>query len=159
MQLGWLDHFYNIVVPAWQEYLRAEEALSAAGVHGDGAVLEMSRYAALRQAGAAVFYLHHFADIVANERPECLPDHVRSLPEIRAWVEAQCVMLRSDQPVRDISLLGDVADALKHSRLTRRVEERDVADRDAVLVVGSGYGDLRYGEGKFGGSDQTVDCR
>lgn len=154
MQLGWEQHFIEIVIPAWQAYLHAEDQLTRAIV--DGGDVDRARFDALRGGGAAVFYLHHFADIVAAERPAFLPDDVRSVAEVQQWLAANCRMLRTDADSLDVSLLGDIADALKHSHLTRRLDERDVATRDAVVVVGSGFGTLGYGEGKYGGIDQVL---
>lgn len=154
MQLGWEQHFVEIVIPAWQAYLRAEDELSRAIVEKRDS--ERAQFDALREGGAAVFYLHHFADIVAAERPQFLPADVRSVAQIQQWLAANCRMLRTATPSTDVSLLGDIADALKHSHLTRRLEERDVATRDAVVVIGSGFGTLGFGEGKFGGIDQVL---
>jgi hypothetical protein len=66
------------------------------------------------------------------------------------------MMLRTSNNVTDVSLLGDVADALKHAILTQRLNMRDISQNDAVLVAGRGYGEGRYGEGKFGGMDQVL---
>lgn len=106
--------------------------------------------------GATAFYLHHFADIVAAERPHFLPDEVRGVGQVQQWVAASCRMLRTDTPCSDVSLLGDIVDALKHSQLTRRLDRRNVAAREAVVVVGSGMGELGYGERKYGGVDQVL---
>lgn len=154
MQLGAELHFNEIVVPAWQAYLRAEDQLTRA-IHEENNV-ERARFDALREGGAAAFYLHHFADIVAAERPHFVPDIARSVGQVQQWVATNCRMLRTEAPSNDVSLLGDIVDALKHSHLTRRLDERDVATRDAVVVVGSGMGQLGYGEGKYGGVDQVL---
>jgi 3-oxoacyl-(acyl-carrier-protein) synthase len=154
LQLGSELHFIEIVIPAWQAYLRAELQLSHA-IEEEGNV-DRARFDALREGGAAAFYLHHFADIVASERPHFLPHEVRGVSQVQQWVAVSCRMLRTDTPCNDVSLLGDIVDALKHSHLTRRLDERDVAARDAVVVVGSGMGELGYGEGKYGGVDQVL---
>lgn len=154
MQLGWELHFIEIVIPAWQAYLRSEDQLTRTMMEGGN--VERARYDALREGGAAAFYLHHFADIVAAERAEFLPHDVESLGQVQQWVASNCRMLRSEAPSNDVSLLGDVVDALKHAHLTRRLNEREVAARDAVVVIGSGMGELGYGEGKYGGVDQVL---
>jgi 3-oxoacyl-(acyl-carrier-protein) synthase len=154
LQLGWELHFIEIVIPAWQAYLRAEDQLTR--VIEEEGNLERARYDALREGGAAAFYLHHFADIVAADRPHFLPHDVRSVAQVQQLIASNCRMLRSETPSNDVSLLGDIVDALKHSHLTRRLDERDVAARDAVVVVGSGMGELGYGEGKYGGTDQVL---
>jgi hypothetical protein len=65
-------------------------------------------------------------------------------------------MLRSDEQVEDIQLCGDVADALKHAILTRNVEARQIRENDAVISLSSGFGELSYGEGKYGGTEQVI---
>ena len=154
MQLGWEDHFHGIVMAAWRAYQQAETALSKAAAE-DGDV-ELARLDALREGGAAALYLHHFTDIVANERPPSLPDEVSGVQGVRDWVAEACVWLRGKTPVEDVELLGDIADALKHAALTRRLDKREVAANDAVVVVGRGYGQLSFGEGKYGGGDQVI---
>jgi hypothetical protein len=156
MQLPWDEHFREIVIPAWQAYRVAEQRLTEAVQAKDTSRIDRARYDALREAGAAVFYAHHFADVVLRARPRWLPREFKSLGEVRDWVATHCSMLRTAEPVSDVSLLGDVADALKHAILTRNLAEREVEENDAVLVVRSGYGQGRYGEGKYGGMEQVL---
>jgi hypothetical protein len=156
MQFPSYEHFREIVIPAWQAYLGAEERLTVAIASKDAGNIERARYDALREGGAATFYLHHYAEIVARASPDWLPAGVEKPGQIWAWVESLCTMLRGDSQVADVSLLGDVADALKHAVLTRHLEAREVASNDKVLVVASGYGELAYGEGKFGGTEQVL---
>jgi len=65
-------------------------------------------------------------------------------------------MMRTDRKVDDVSLLRDVADALKHAILSRHLDERQVSANEAVLVIATGFGEMSYGEGKYGGADQVV---
>jgi hypothetical protein len=65
-------------------------------------------------------------------------------------------MLRTDRHVADVELCGDVADALKHAILTRNVDVRQIRENDAVLALGNAYGELSYGEGKYGGTQQVL---
>ncbi|MEC5293456.1 MULTISPECIES: hypothetical protein [unclassified Aurantimonas] len=156
MNLGWQAQFDNIVLPAWASYLDAETALSAAHEGGSEKVIEVARYRALREGGSVSFYLNHYADIVANEQPPQLPADVGTVRDVRAWVAGNCRYLRSGGPIDDVQLLADVADALKHAKLTRRPDERQVEANDAVLVAGQGWGEGPSGEGKFGGYDQVL---
>lgn len=156
MQLPWDEHFEKIVVPAWQAYLNAESRLTDAVLAEVQVRIEYARYEALREGGAASFYLHHYAEIVLRARPAWLPDEITKARGVRDWLSRLCTMLRSGRSVDDVALLGDVADALKHAVLTLRLEERDVAENDAVIVVGTGYGELACDEGKFGGIDQVL---
>ena len=154
MQLPWDEHFWEIVIPAWQAFLVAEQRLVNAVTQKDEGAIRCTSYEALREAGAAAFYVHHFAEIVLRARPEWLPREVASTDQVRAWLGEKCFHLRTKQRTKDVSLLRDVADSLKHAVLTRR--NADVAANDAVLVLSSGYGQLRYGEGNYGGTEQVL---
>ena len=131
---------------------RLTEAINA----GSGASTRRAGYDALREGGAATIYLHHFADIVMRARPDWLPPEVRSLRALYRSVSEQCSMLRTEYRVADIELCKDVADALKHAVLTRDVDARQIRENDAVLALGTGYGELSFGEGKFGGTQQVL---
>ena len=156
MQLPWDEHFYEIVIPAWQAYLEAETRLTdAIHVKNEGAS-KRAGYDALREGGAATIYVHHFADVVIRARPSWVPEKVRSVGEMRRWLSGCCTMLRSDRQVADVELCCDVADALKHAILTRNVDVRQIRENDAVLALSTGYGELSYGEGKHGGTQQVL---
>ena len=156
MHLDWRVHFDKIVLPTVKEYFLSERELSAAcsGQHPD---LDHFRFEALRRAGAASFYLHHFSDVVANEWPEFLPSpgEYDRLKKVRDFVSERCFYSRSEEPSNDVHLLGEVADALKHSVLTRRTAKREILGKDQVLIVGRGFGTLRHGEGKYGGVEEV----
>ncbi len=157
MQLGWELHFKEIVVPAWQAYLAAEKALTEVVETGDERAIGAAEFRALREGGAAAFYLHHFADIVFAEGPEFLElPHGSNLGDLRAWLSSFCFALRTEEPSEDVNLLRDVADALKHAVLTRNTHNRHVAANDAVVVIETGYGSVPFGEGKYGGVNQVV---
>ncbi len=156
MQLPWDEHLFEIVLPAWQAYLRSEVDLTSALMSGDDVASSRARYRALREAGSASFYLHHFAEIVLRARPNWLPDEASDLGKLRQWVSRHCTALRTEHPTSDVQLLGDVADALKHAVLTKNPEKRLVAANEAILVCETGYGGGQYGEGKFGGTEQVI---
>jgi hypothetical protein len=61
--------------------------------------------------------LHHLSDFVLKEPSPTL--RFAKIEDVRNAVEARCVFLRTANPVADISLLRDVADALKHHRPDR----------------------------------------
>lgn len=153
MDLGWREHFEEIVVPAWQAYLQAESDLTSALELGDEAEVRKAKLKALREGGAASLYLHHFVEIVVAERPVWLPP-VKDYRAAQDWLSRHCFRLRSDEPSDDVRLLGDIADALKHSEL--RNQDRAVAARDAVIVVGAGFGEMPFGEGKYDGMEVLV---
>lgn len=156
MQLPWDEHLYEIVIPAWQAYLTAEHRLTDA-IHSENeGATKRAGYDALREGGAATIYLHHFAEIVMRARPDWLQEDIGSARELWRWVSGHCTMLRTDRHVADVELCGDVADALKHAILTRNVDVRQIRENDAVLALGTGYGELSYGEGKSGGMQQVI---
>jgi hypothetical protein len=47
-----------------------------------------------------------------------------------------------------------VADAFKHFKLDR--PNRTVDGADAIIMTGTGWGKLRFGEGKWGGIEQVI---
>jgi len=157
MQLPWDEHFHEIVIPAWQAYLRSETRLTEAFNAQDAGAVERAGYEALREGGAAIIYLHHFAEIVRRAQPTWAHGKIGSLAALRDWLSQHCTMLRNDnRPIADVELCGDVADALKHAVLTQRLDVRQVRENDAVIALSTGYGQLAFGEGKFGGGVQVI---
>jgi hypothetical protein len=71
-------------------------------------------------------------------------------------VQSHLIFLREPRApyVDDVVLLRDVADAFKHHKLDRRNATVDGAD--AIVMTGTGWGKLRYGEGKWGGVEQVI---
>jgi hypothetical protein len=96
--------------------------------------------------------LHHLSDFVLNEPSPTLA--FAKLEDVRSAVDAKCVFLRTSTPVADVGLLRDVAEAFKHHRLDR--PSATIAVSTDVVPVGSGWGQMRWGEGKFGGAEQVV---
>ena len=145
MQLPWDEHFYVIVIPAWQAYLAAETRLTGAINAKNEKASKRTGHDALREGGAATLYVHHFADVVIRARPDWLPSEIRWPADVRCWVRDQCTMLRTERHVADVELCGDVADALKHAILTRNLDARQIRGNDAVLALDTGYGELGWG--------------
>jgi hypothetical protein len=105
----------------------------------------------------AVDLLHHFADFVAIEPGTALP-MFKTSSDVRAAIRPVCVFARTTTPVDDVSsLLMDVADAFKHHRPDRK--SATVGVSFAITTSYGGYGELRYGEGKYGGAEQTIVAR
>jgi hypothetical protein len=73
MQLPWDEHFKEIVIPAWQAYLNAEQRLTEVNATSTEQLIRRSGYDALREGGAASVYIHHFAEIVLRAQPDWLP--------------------------------------------------------------------------------------
>ncbi len=151
MQLPWNEHFFEIVIPAWQGYLLAEKRLSAAIIKQESDPVRCG-YDALREGGAAAIWVHHFAEIVLRARPVWLPKDIQTPKEIYEWLSAFCTYLRTERPANDVRLLWNVADALKHAVLTRTPPEHlHISGNEAVLVLSNVYGSGNFGEGKYGG--------
>ena len=75
------------------------------------------------------------------------------IEDVRNAVEARCVFLRTASPVADISLLRDVADALKHHSPDR--PSATVLASTDVATVSMGFGQMRFGEGKSMASSRS----
>jgi hypothetical protein len=131
MQLPWLDHFHNIVIPAWQDYLRAEDALS---LQVDAAALRDAEFRALRLGASAAILLHHFADVVWRASPTALP-RLRDEYAARRLASGQCTSLHSQTRTRDVELLTQLTNALKHCVLTQGVANLQIDPAGAVLVL------------------------
>jgi hypothetical protein len=100
----------------------------------------------------AVDVLHHLSDFVIKElSPPTL--ELAKIEDVRRAVDAKCVFFRTTKPVADVWLLRDVADAFKHHRPDRTTTVMVSTD---VVPIGSGWGQLRLGEGKFGGAEQVI---
>lgn len=137
-------HFYEIVCPAIDDYLAAEDALTTAALSDNG--LEQAKYKALRLGASAAISLHHFSDVVANRPPENVPDFQGDVGKVRTWL--------ADFGTADVPILRDTADALKHAVLNPD-RARDVQHAGLVLTTQRGYGMGRFGEGKYGGADEV----
>src|ERR1700712_4091246 len=103
MQLPWDEHFYEIVIPAWQAYRSAERHPTEAVLSKDDVLASRARYAALREAGAACFYVHHFGEIVLCANPHWLSADVKRPDDVVRWLTEFCVMLRMDRKVGDVA--------------------------------------------------------
>jgi hypothetical protein len=107
--------------------------------------VEEARQAVMLAARQAAVELHHFSDFVLNNPapPIAFPD----LGAVRAAVQSHLICLRKKAPyVDDVALLWDVADAFKHHKLDRTNATVDGAD--AIIMTGTGWDKLRWGEGK-----------
>jgi hypothetical protein len=96
--------------------------------------------------------LHHLSDFVSKEPSPGLA--LTDIKDVRSAVDAKCVFLRTGTPIADVSLLRDVADAFKHHRPNR--PNATVVVSTDVVPIGSGYGQMRSGEGKYGGGEQVI---
>jgi hypothetical protein len=143
MQLPWDEHFFEIVIPAWQAYLAAEKQISLELAAGSN-IAQRARYAALREGGAASFYVHHFGEIALRARPRWLPDRISKPNQVVDWLSDYCTALRTENPIDDVSLLRDVADALKHAILSRNLQDRQVSANEAVLVLPTTWDEMTW---------------
>jgi hypothetical protein len=148
-----LDHLDNIVRPALRNYLSAEMALNAAHESKDPKAIDAARKAVMRVARSAAVELHQLADLVANEPTPQLPVFIDAAVA-RIAVKPHCVFIRTTTLIDDVHLLGDVADAFKHHKLNRRTAT--ITGANAVVTLGSGYGEMHFGEGKYGGAEQVL---
>jgi hypothetical protein len=154
------EHFENIIEPAVRAYRAAEATLSDCVLNGDEALVEIARADVLRCARIASIELHQFADWVKGHQPSWLPSSDMKIDSIRQWVQRDhCRFLRNENvPINDIDLLHDVADAFKHFELTHEPKNRTrlVTSAGATVFLGSAWGTMRWGEGKYGGVEQLM---
>jgi hypothetical protein len=153
--------FEDIVVRSWRNYLKAEATLSRAHEASDANLINEARKEVVLSARTACIEVHQFSDTVKAQvanPPPWLPEGVKSLVEIREAVSRHCRMLRQDEPCADVDVLHDIADAFKHAILTQPRKGRDhwVKTSKCSVVIASGFGELAFGEGKFGGTEQLI---
>lgn len=151
-----LEHLNGLIRTALRTYLAMELELDIANEAGDPAAILQAKERVNLAARQAVDLLHHFADFVLKEPDPALPAF-KSPGDVRNTLRPLCVFSRTTTPVDDVSLLMDVADAFKHHRPDRPSATVDVSF--AITTSFGGYGELSYGEGKYGGSEQTIVSR
>jgi hypothetical protein len=151
-----LDHLNGIIRTALRTYLATERELDIANEAGDPAAIREVKGRVKLAARQAVDLLHHFADFVFKEPDPALPAF-KNPGDARNAIRPLCVFTRTTTAVDDVSLLMDVADAFKHHRPDRPSATVDVSF--AITTSFGGYGELRYGEGKYGGAEQTIVTR
>jgi hypothetical protein len=148
-----LDHIAAVVRPALRKYLAAENALTNALESKGANAGATARQDVMLAARQAVDVLHHLSDFVLKEPSQ--PTLIfAKIADVRSAVDAKCVFLRTTKPVADVGLLHDVADAFKHHRPDR--SSATVLVSTDIVPIGSGWGQMRYGEGKYGGTEQVI---
>jgi hypothetical protein len=147
-----LDHIATVVRPALRKYLAAEMALTDAIESRDAGAATTARQDVMLAARQAADVLHHLSDFVLKEPSAGLA--FARIDDVRSAVDAKCVFLRTANPVPDVGLLRDVADAFKHHRPDR--PSATVTVSTDVVPSGSGWGQMRWSEGKYGGAEQVV---
>jgi hypothetical protein len=155
------SHFEDIVVRSWVNYIKCEKALSRAHAEGDTVEVDEARKEVVLSARSACIEMHQFVDTICAQKadpPAWLPEDVKTLDEIRRAVSGHCRMLRQNELCADVDVLHDIADAFKHSILIRPRKGREhwVKNSKCSVVIASGFGELRFGEGKFGGVQQLI---
>jgi hypothetical protein len=151
-----VDRLNGIIRTALRNYLAAESDLDVANKAANAAGIREAKEQVELAARQAVDLLHHFADFVCKEPDPALPAFKKP-EDVRKIISPLCVFGRSGPPIDDVNLLMDVADAFKHHRPDRKSATIDVSF--AITTQYGGYGQLRYGEGKYGGAEQTIVTR
>lgn len=146
----------ELIVPTFRAYISAEHELSAAVKDGSEDRLRRARQAVVLASRQAASELHQFSDAVAIAKPPWLPASVDGPRGVQAWVQRRhCRNLRQG-PGKDMDLLHDIQDAIKHVELKPRIVPRQVSSDQATVAAQTGYGRLPFGEGKFSGAEQLV---
>jgi hypothetical protein len=148
------EYFDSIVIPAFREYREAEERLNDAIRTGIDTTAAESE--ARRRAFASAVATWHMADWMYYSTPDPARTLLApTLAKYREGVEAQhCYFLRSARQVRDFNLIGAIADASKHFEL--RSDAREIKTANAIAELSTGFGQLAWGEGKYGGGKQVI---
>lgn len=146
-----LNHIAAVIQPALRKYLAAEKALTDALKSTGSSGADTARQDVMLAARQATDVLHHLSDFVHKEPSPGLA--FAKIEDVRSAVDAKCVFLRTATPVADVRLLRDVANAFKHHRPDRKTTVQVSTD---VVPIGSGWGQMRWGEGKYGGAEQVV---
>jgi hypothetical protein len=144
-----LDHLDKVVRPAVRDYVAAEEALDVAHASQDQSAISVARDNVMRLARTAAIETHHLQDVILSS---LRPQYAR-IEDVRHAARLACVFARGTVAVTDTDLLKDAADAIKHFEMSRN--SSDVARDDDVLTMSNGYGEMRYGEQKYGGKEQV----
>jgi hypothetical protein len=155
--LDW--HFDVYVVPNFRIFTAAEKSVVSAFLEGNADNPEaLNRWAIAAGMNASV-PAYHMADAMMKERqlwPSWLPDSINKIGQLRQEIERRhCRRLRGECFGDDLTLLGAVVDAYKHTAL--RDSKRHVTSNRATVVTATGYGELYiYGEGNYVGCGQVV---
>lgn len=147
-----IDHLNSVVRPSLRNFAAADREFVAAQAAAVG--VEEARQVVMLAARQAAVELHHFSDFVLNNPAP--PIVFTDVAAVRASVQSHLIFLREPKVpiVDDVALLRDVADAFKHHKLDRPNATVDGAD--AIIMTGTGWGKLRWGEGKWGGIEQVI---
>ncbi|GIK83372.1 MAG: hypothetical protein BroJett024_44770 [Alphaproteobacteria bacterium] len=147
------QHLDDIVRPALRNYIDAERTLDRANHSKDAAAVDAARGNVMRTARTATTELHHLADVVLVDMAPRFAD----LSALRHALRAACVFDRGTVPGPDTDLLHDSADAFKHFVLTRPTAT--ITGAAAIVSISNGWGEMRYGEQKYGGEEQVTITR
>ena len=150
-------YFDDEVVLEFRAFWTASSDLVKASISEDSAAIATTTRATMLAAKHAALGVHHMLDCVVEEPPTWLPANIRLTARAREWMQRTHGAAGRCAPEDEFDLLGDIADCFKHFRL--RDQTRPVPERKATLVSGTGWSQLRFGEGNFGGHHQVVVTR
>jgi hypothetical protein len=148
-----LVHLNAIVRPALRNYIAAERALDQANASQDQATIDVARAEVMRTSRTAATKLHHLGDVVLVDTAPRFAD----LSAVRQTLRAVCFFDRGSVAGPDTDLLHDAADAFKHFVLTR--PSATISGASAIVSIANGYGEMRYGEQKYGGMEEVTVTR
>jgi hypothetical protein len=142
-----LNHLLTNVIPAAEDYARAETELSAAfDENADPSHWEMAGQHAKRRAAEVALAIDGLADRAANDLG-IAPDDARNA------VAPLCVIDGTGRP-GSVERVCAVANAYKHSGPLRG--KHPIASESDILAAGAGFGIDGYGVGKRGGVEVLV---
>jgi hypothetical protein len=149
-----LHHIATVVQPALRNYQASEKALTDA-LSRDASAAGAARQDVMLAARQAVDLLHHLSDFVLKEpSASAAMEAFKHIEDVRSAVEEKCVFLRTEKSIADVGLLRDVAEVFKHHRPDR--PSATVKVSSDVVAISTGFAQLRFGEGKYGGAEQVI---
>lgn len=155
-----MEFFDKHVLINFHAYQAAESYLSKVAASSPStsdeykAATDQAMVAAMNAATA----VYHLADHIFTQYSATNAMVVYGMSDLKDYRDYldkhKCVYVGNGKLVDDLSLLGAVVDAYKHFDL--RNKSRPVTSANATVVVATGWGQLPFGEGKWGGVAQVV---
>jgi len=140
-------HFVDHVIPAANDYLNAEMALSAAMDSGEPLEIERAKKTAIRMAANVAVAIDGLTDRAVGELN-------KDKKYIRAAVTPLCIYPDGGQRTGAFGRVRGVANAYKHADLNDTT--LPITTDNDILALGLGYGLDGYGVGKMGGVEVIV---
>ncbi len=155
-----MEFFNTHVLINFQRYLDSEDSLSnaAKSFSADSDEYRAAIEQVMVDAMNAAIAIYHLADHIFLQNSNAFPSVVYQTTKLDGYREFldknRCIYIGNGRIVNDLSLLGSIVDAYKHFDLNNK--SRPVTSANATIVVSTGWGELPFGEFKWGGLPQVI---